>query len=195
MGLFSLLQRFVFCAHCAVAACFQAVAKELCVRVYPARAAHAVCGLQVERVLGGRSALFPSPDDNAFFFRHDIYFKETVEVSIGADACYLHVQHPAPSTAPAATVPPPFAASQYCFIRFWTPRTQHPHAILFHVMCAANHHSDALPYVAFLDSWILDRPGLTGQVGCALAAAAACVAHTACAVGDAGLVSVSQCCC
>lgn len=92
-------------------------------------------------------------------YRHDVHFRETVDVSIGADACYLHVR-------------PPALHCSYCFIfRAHLIIDALPmlarllaHPLRFHVMCAANRHSEALPYVAFLDSWIADRPGFSGQV-------------------------------
>lgn len=62
-------------------------------------------------------------------------------------------------------------------------------------MCASNRHSDALPYVAFLDSWITDNPEFPGQVRVLALAAARRLCMIACDAGDAGLVPVLQCCC
>ena len=130
---------------------FHLLSKDFCLRVYPARAAHALRQLRVRFfIIFFCHGLI---QHDSLLCRRDGLFNDTVEAAVGADACYLYVD-----TTSNCTIR--IINQHICLLSFAHVFRQHSstYNISPHVLCAANRHSEALPYVAFLERMVaLDR--------------------------------------
>jgi hypothetical protein len=130
---------------------FHLLSKDFCLRIYPARAAYALRQLLVRFLI----VFFchGSIENGSFLCRRDGLFHDTVEAAVGADACYLYVE-----TTSNYTIR--IISQHMCLLSFAHVFRQHSstYNISPHVLCAANRHSEALPYVAFLERMVaLDK--------------------------------------